>query len=120
MRKVEKQMIEAIRERKNFKSGNTEVVHSDSGKYFKVYLFGNMIANGKDCGTVVRFDDCGYRSDTTKSRLNAMIKELPTGLSGGIFQRNGEWYYEFDGKAMEWQGSIVTTMLPNACSFDLV
>lgn len=118
MRKIEQQMVAAIRERKNWKSGNTEVVHSDGGKYFKVYLFGNLIASGKDAGLVTRLDDCGYRTVTTKSRLNAMIDNLPMGI-GGIYQRKGDWFYSYGDKTHLWAGSIVASLLPDVSSMDL-
>jgi hypothetical protein len=46
MRKIEKQMIEAIRSGDNWKSGNTEVVHHiDNGIFYAdIYLHGNHIA----------------------------------------------------------------------------
>jgi len=118
MRKVERQMIDAIRERKDFKSGNTEVRHSKSGKYFKVFLHGHMIANGMDCGLVTYLTDAGYQTRTTKSRLNAMIDNLPMGI-GSIYQRDWKWYYTHGGQEVKWNGSHVASMLPDASSMDL-
>lgn len=48
MRKIEKQMIQAIRDKRNWKSGNTEVVQvrdTPHGiNYADIYLHGNHIA----------------------------------------------------------------------------
>ena len=43
MRKIEKEMIAAIKARKDWKSGNTEVVYDECGA--RVYLHGNCIAS---------------------------------------------------------------------------
>lgn len=110
MRKIEQQMIHAIRERKDFSSGNTKVVHSESGKYFQVYLHGNMIANGcHDSGTIAVFD-CGYRSNTTKSRLNTILKEFVPGY--WVTQRDFVWYLngsqKWTGQATFKSGSLAS------------
>ncbi len=45
MRKIEQQMIKAIREGRNWESGNTKVVHSGGKiRYADVYLHDNHIA----------------------------------------------------------------------------
>ena len=42
MRKIEREMIQAIIERRNFKKGNTEVIKKSD--YMGIYLHGNLIA----------------------------------------------------------------------------
>lgn len=81
MRKIEKQMIEAIRSGDNWKSGNTEVVHSiDNGIFYAdIYLHGNHIATA----TPRTWDRHPYANPnlatfnnwptaTTRSRLRAL------------------------------------------------
>ena len=88
MRKIESKMNEAITESLNWKLKNTEVV-SDLDNVSTVFLHGNKIA---EVGTsFIRLFDGGWQSNTTKSRLNAILSAH--GLPGeGIFQKNFEWF----------------------------
>ena len=93
MRKIEMMMNSAIRYRKNFSSGNTSV------RCFKtngittdvdVYLHGNHIATvGSD---FLQIFDGGWQSNTTKSRLNALINEFADAYNDGVFQQNFCWF----------------------------
>jgi hypothetical protein len=56
----------------------------------KVYLHGNHIATVGD--DYVEIFDGGYRSNTTKSRLNALINEFCDAVTDGIFQKDYTWY----------------------------
>ena len=88
MRKIEAQMNKAIRNGSNFSSSNTSVSHDIEGA--NVYLHGNHIATVKD-NSIVLFDG-GWQSNTTKSRLNALIQEFS--FKGAIFQKNFNWYVQ--------------------------
>lgn len=88
MRKIEKEMIEAIKAKKNYSNDNTRVIVSEDGNYIKVELHGNLIAQIW-VDSKLMFSDCGYQTKTTKSRLNAILNhfELPT-----IYSINFQWY----------------------------
>jgi hypothetical protein len=87
MRKIESQMNAAITNSKDWKSGNTEVTNIDGVSY--VYLHGNKIAEVGN--SFIRLFDGGWQSNTTKSRLNALL--TAHGLPGeGIFQKKFEWF----------------------------
>ena len=87
MRKIESQMNAAISEGKDWKNANTEVVNIDGVS--KVYLHGNLIAEVDDNG--LKLYDGGWQSNTTKSRLNAILSEH--GIPGeGVFQKQWEWF----------------------------
>ena len=87
MRKIESQMNAAISEGKDWKNANTEVTNIDGVSY--VYLHGNLIAEVDDNG--IKLYDGGWQSNTTKSRLNAILNEH--GIAGeGVFQKNYEWF----------------------------
>ena len=94
MRKIEREMIQAIIDRRNFSKANTSVVlhTSSSGKSkdMRVYLHGNWIAEYTQDGQL-NINHCGWKTRTTKSRLNALIQFV----LGGTFrlgQRNFEWF----------------------------
>ena len=89
MRKIEEQMNEAIRFcTPGWSKGNTAVI-MDGGDS-KVYLHGNHIATVNYKGVTI-FDG-GWRSNTTKSRLNAIIDEFTNPIACNVFQSNYQWY----------------------------
>jgi len=96
MRKIESQMNAAITNSKDWKSGNTEVTNIDGVSY--VYLHGNKIAEVGD--RFIRLFDGGWQSNTTKSRLNAILQVH--GLPGeSVFQKAYTWFtklYTGNGK----------------------
>jgi len=83
-------MNAAISESKDFKLDNTEVITlNNMGENVSfVYLHGHLIAIVDDKG--IKLYDGGWQSNTTKSRLNAILDEH--GIPGeGVFQKNGKW-----------------------------
>jgi hypothetical protein len=87
MRKIERQMCDAIRDSKDWKSGNTEVFHVDGAA--RVFLHNNLIAVVTDDD--VRIFDGGWQSNTTKSRLNAICDAFC--IAGeGVFQHKFAWF----------------------------
>ena len=100
MRQIEKQMVAAIKARKNFKSGNTEVTMTRN-EYLgtctaMVYLFDNLIAKilfGPE-NVEAQFTLAGWNKNTTRSRLNA--------LGVGISQCN--WAPYHNGNAISSTG----------------
>ena len=82
-------MCKAVSDSKDWKSANTEVVSSQDG-LSTVYLHGNKIAEvGDDYLTIF---DGGFQSNTTKSRLNALINEFCNAVTDGVFQKNYQWF----------------------------
>ena len=97
MRKIEQQMNNAISNNQNWQSANTAVTYDEQSGESKVYLHGNHIATVGD--NFVQIFDGGYQSNTTKSRLNAILQEH--GIAGeGVFQKNYNWFiHKFIGQA---------------------
>ena len=93
MRKIEQQMNMAIRGGVDMFKGNTSVQHyiSETGdKEAVVHLHGNHIATvGSD---FLQIFDGGWQSNTTKSRLNALINEFADAYNDGVFQQNFCWF----------------------------
>lgn len=85
MRKIEQKMAEAIKAGKSFKAGNTAVFTTDCG--FVVQLHGNEIA--RLTGSFLRLSSCGWRTATTKSRLNAVLQAV--GFPGSVYQHKHVW-----------------------------
>ena len=102
MRKIETQMIAAVKGKINWREDNTSVIFEDG--ISKVYLHGSKIAEVGD--DFLKLYDGGYQTKTTKSRLNALLSEF--GYTCGtkqeyIFQKQYEWFiqmFDLTEKAM--------------------
>mgnify|MGYP006246331751 CR=1 FL=1 len=88
MRKIERQMNQAMRYFRPFSSSNTTVVQND--RDMDVFLHGNHIATLCKISMDLRLFDGGWQSNTTKSRLNALLSEFKPGF--GVFQKNWTWF----------------------------
>ena len=88
-RKIEREMNAAISNNLNWSKDNTRVEFDPETGESKVYLHGNHIADVGE--NYVRLFDGGWQSNTTKSRINAILGEH--GISGeGVFQKNYQWF----------------------------
>jgi hypothetical protein len=87
MRKIERQMNAAITAGTDWKSANTMVTTHNGVSH--IFLHGNKIAEVGDNFIVLM--DGGWQSNTTKSRLNAILREH--GIPGEcVFQKNFTWF----------------------------
>ena len=92
MRKIESQMCNAIKGNQDWKLSNTQVITYTNSS--DVYLHGNLIARIGE--TWIELFDGGWQSNTTKSRLNAILKEF--GMDGEkVFQKNFDWFVQYNG-----------------------
>ena len=72
-----------------FSSGNTTVVQHRND--MEVFLHGNHIATLNKISMDLRLFDGGWQSNTTKSRLNAILDEFRYG-DCSVFQKNFTWF----------------------------
>ena len=107
MRKIEREMIQAIIDRRCFSKANTRVVlhagdpsKGEDRKNMRVYLHGNWIAEYTQDGRLY-INHQGWKTVTTKSRLNALITFVMGGLYG-IFQKDWTWYMTRNGLQSEF------------------
>ena len=91
MRKLETQMNQAIRGQRNWAGSNTTVFTTDNGLESTVYLHGNHIATYFHDTRELQLFDGGWQSNTTKSRLNALLDEFDYG--SWVFQKNWQWVF---------------------------
>lgn len=92
MRKITEKSVNAFYVGENFKSGNMKVIAN--GDTAQMFLHDNLIA--VRCGNELKITNAGWKTRTTKDRLN--------GLDGvSIQQKNGEWFLN----DQEWDGSFV-------------
>ena len=88
MRKIEAKMNKAMRHFLPFSSGNTTVVQHRNE--MEVFLHGNHIATLCKISMDLRIFDGGWQSNTTKSRLNALLEEFAD--SYRVIQKDFTWY----------------------------
>lgn len=88
MRIIERQMNRAINDCIDWKNANTEVTYSPERNASYVMLHGHHIATVGD--TWLELYNCGYKTATTKSRLNAILSEH--GCGERIYQKDFEWF----------------------------
>ena len=90
MRLIEQQMTEAIRNAHASSKDNKCITYAPTNNMSaEVYLHGNHIATITDKDLTL-YSGGGWFTNTTKSRLNALIQEFS--FKGGIFQKNFNWY----------------------------
>jgi len=90
-RKIEADMISAIFAKKDFTRDNTQVRFD--GNNWRVILHNTAIAQCEN--GILRLATGGWKTTTTKSRLNAILRHFG---KGGIFQKDGTWYWTYSGR----------------------
>ena len=90
MRQIEKQMNFAVSNKGNWSGSNTSVTYHQSENLSEVRLHGHLIAWYDHSNGKLAISSCGWTTNTTKSRLNALIEEFS--FKGAIFQKNFNWY----------------------------
>jgi hypothetical protein len=99
-RLIEKEMNRAISQEIDWKKDNTQVINIEGVSF--VYLFNNLIAMVGD--TWLEIMDGGYKSATTKSRLNAILQEHSNGEY--VYQKNFNWFVSTKDGDVEFGNGI--------------
>jgi hypothetical protein len=88
MRVIERQMNDAINKCIDWKNSNTSVIYSPERDASYVMLHGNHIATIGD--TWLQMFHCDYKTQTTKSRLNAILSAHGNGER--VYQKDFKWF----------------------------
>lgn len=107
MRTIERDMIQAIIERRpSWTLANTRVECSEHSA--QVFLHGHRIASYWFDSMQLFIADKGWKTRTTKSRLNALIKFVYGG-NASIYQRQFNWFIKLPNQPVkEWFGDFVS------------
>jgi len=105
MRKIESLMNAAVSNNKNWSNANTSVTYCPESEESKVYLHGNHIATVGD--SFLQIFDGGWQSNTTKSRLNALINEFCNGVTDGVHQSKFEWFIRDNNVTREFENGYI-------------
>ena len=90
MRKLERQMNFAVSNKGNWSGSNTSVSYHQSENISEVRLHGHLIAWFDHNDKRLALSSCGWQTNTTKSRLNALLHECHYGYT--VFQKQYVWY----------------------------
>ena len=88
MRDIEYKCCHAFQGNYSFKRSNSEVVAEDGE--VSLYLHGNLIAHKEAFSEKLVVSSCGWLTNTTKSRLNALLEY--GNYQCYIYQKNFSWY----------------------------
>lgn len=97
MRKISGQSVNAFLSEKNFSSANMQVINT--GVTCEYRLHGNMIAYKILGANTFHIQNCGWFSNTTKERLNA-LPNVSINQKKGVWFLNGE---KWNGQSKEIQ-----------------
>lgn len=87
MKKIEKEMLRAILEGRSWRKSNTHVQFQNG--WARVFLFDNLIAQVDTKTDTVYISTGGWRTITTKNRLNAILIHF---TNYKVFQKDFLWY----------------------------
>ena len=111
----------ALSNKGNFSSSNTSVSYHSSENLSEVRLHGNLIAWYDHNDQRLALSSAGWQTNTTKSRLNALLHECHYGYT--VFQKAYVWYISkplgkkvydfFDGLIVNNDGVTSLESYPN-------
>jgi hypothetical protein len=97
----------AISNKADWSSSNTRVEYNNNTNCSKVFLHGHNIATVDHSTNSVKISSCGWTTNTTKSRLNAILSEVKYGCS--VFQKQWNWYVSFRGQTQDFMDGMILT-----------
>ena len=109
MRKIEEQMNRAIVNKEdwmvNSNSSNTSVEYNSNTNCSTIVLHRTAIATYDHNTEALKLNSGGYTSNTTKSRLNAILQELIYGAK--VFQKNFDWYLSYNNQTVDFWDNMI-------------
>lgn len=102
MRQITRDSVRAFQNLQNFKRGNVRVDRHIGGVSY--FLHGNRIALQHCDSTYPELSDCGWHSNTTKDRLNAILSRY----RWYIYQQDHKWYLasQWHGEELPWRDRV--------------
>jgi len=105
MRKLERQMNFAISNKGNWSGSNTQVNYNSNTNCSQIFLHGHHIATFCHETLAVKINSCGYHTNTTKSRLNALLEEVKYGCR--VFQKNWNWFVSYNDQTTLFRDGMI-------------
>ena len=99
-------MNRAIVNRNNWSNSNTFVEYNSNTDCSTIVLHRTAIATYDHKTQALKLNSGGYTTNTTKSRLNAILDELMYGAK--VFKKNWDWYLSYNNQTVDfWDGMIL-------------
>ena len=107
MRKIETQMNRAIVNKNDWSNSNTFVDYNSNTNCSTVVLHRTAIAVYDHKNEALKLNTGGYTTNTTKSRLNAILSEIFVGAC--VYQKNWDWFFNYNNQTHDFiDGMIIT------------
>ena len=107
MRKIEQQMNRAIVNKNDWSNSNTFVDYNSNTNCSTVVLHRTAIAVYDHKNEALKLNSGGYTTNTTKSRLNAILSEIFVGAC--VYQKNWDWFFNYNNQTHNFfDGMIIT------------
>ena len=105
MRKIEQQMNRAIVNKNDWSNSNTVVDYNSNTNCSTVVLHRTAIATYDHNNQALKLNTGGYTSNTTKSRLNAILQ----GIIGcaSVYQRNWNWFLNYNNVTHNFNDGMI-------------
>ena len=99
-------MNSALLRKANWSTSNTAVCYNEFTNCSSILLHGHQIATLDHHTNALKLSSCGYETNTTKSRLNALLSEFKYGCK--VFQKQFNWYLQSVNQTVDfWDGMIL-------------
>ena len=98
-------MNRAIVNRNNWSNSNTFVEYNESTNCSTVVLHRTAIAVYDHNTQALKLNTGGWHSNTTKSRLNAILQELKWGAS--VYQKAFDWYLSYNNQTVDFWDNMI-------------
>ena len=84
---------------------NTSVEYNNNTNCSTVVLYNTAIATYDHNTQALKLNSGGYTTNTTKSRLNAILQELIAGAR--VFQKNFDWYLSYNNQTVDFWDNMI-------------
>ena len=105
MRKIEEQMNRAIVNRNNWSNSNTFVEYNSNTDCSTVVLHRTAIAVYDHKNQALKLNTGGWQTNTTKSRLNAILDQVMYGAR--VYQKAFDWYLSYNNQTVDFWDNMI-------------
>ena len=105
MNKLETRMCKAIVNKNDWSFSNTIVEYNSNTDCSAIMLYGNHIATVDHNTNAVKLSSCGWETNTTKSRLNAILDEVMYGAR--VYQRAFNWFLSYNNQTHDFNDGMI-------------
>ena len=105
MRKIETQMNRAVVNKNDWSNSNTFVNYNSNTDCSTVVLHRTAIAVYDHKNEALKLNSGGYTTNTTKSRLNAILSEIFVGAC--VYQKNFDWFLNYNNQTHDFNDGMI-------------